>query len=454
MKKSHQVKDPSGSLLTGNCKDYQGTTGPLVLSNTDSSSDFVTSILKDASIELNIRQRSSANCGPPFTGFANIPMSINDGRRESAAKAFLVPLNDKNNFYFMRNSFVTKVITSKDSTGAWTATGVNVKTTSSKCSSIDLQASREVIISAGSYNSPLILQRSGIGKASDLNSCGITQIKDLPVGKNLMDHPVFVSFWTIPGSLSNKLKSSAYFIKQLSQYMNDYTGYFSRVPGINYGGFINTLNASENCPDVQIIATGYEQNMPDMNIFMNDKWGFKPEFANQIVNANKDSAVIQVLLSVLHPKSRGTVSLRSCSDPYASPIINGNYFSDDEDLDTLVRGMKEVCKIFNTNAAKNAGIKPQIFNIPECDNLEFCSSSFIRCHAKYFTMNEWHASGTCKMGLSSNDSVVDNKLRVFGVKNLRVVDASVIPIIPSGNTQCPTYTIAEKAADMILNENP
>lgn len=452
IKKSHSVQDPTGSLLAGNCASYQGTSGPLIVTNSDSSSDFITPILKSATMELNFPQRNSVNCGPPFTGFFNIPMSIYNGQRESAARAFLVPLNNKGNLYFMRNSTVTKVITSKDSTGAWSATGVNVITNRTKCPNIVLSASREIILSAGSYNSPLILQRSGIGKTSDI--CGTPQVNDLPVGKNLMDHIYLASFFTIPGFTPDNFTASTYFVGEAAKYTNNFSGYFSRLQGINYGGFINTLNSAANCPDIQIVVSRYEQNNPDIDLMMNDKWGYKKEFADQIVNANKKSALIQVLAVVLQPKSRGTVNLRSCTDPFAKPIINGNYFNVTDDLDTLVRGMQTVCNIFNTNAARNAGINSLSFNITECNSYSYCSDSYIRCYAKYFTLNLWHPSGTCKMGTSPTDSVVNNRLKVFGVKRLRVIDASVMPFIPAGNTQCPVFTIAEKAADMILADNP
>ncbi|XP_070501294.1 glucose dehydrogenase [FAD, quinone]-like [Chironomus tepperi] len=454
IKKSHSVQDSTGSLLAGNCANYQGTSGPLIVSNSDSSSDYITPILKSATMELNYPQKNSANCGPPFTGFANIPMSIYNGQRESAARAFLVPLNNRANLYFMRNSTVTKVITAKDSTGAWGATGVRVITNCTKCPTINLSASREVIITAGSYNSPLILQRSGIGKAADLNACNITQVKDLPVGKNLSDHVLLMSYWTMPGFLPDNFTASTFFTNEAAKYLLNYSGYFSRIQGLNYGGFINTLNSAANCPDVQILVSRYEQNNPDIDLMMNDKWGYKKEYADQIVNATKNYAVIQVMTAVLQPQSRGTVSLGSCTDPYAKPNIDGNYFNVTADLDTLVRGMQAVCNIFSTNAARNAGINPLIFNITECNSLSFCSDSYIRCYAKYFTMNLWHPTGTNKMGTSAADSVVDNRLRVFGVKRLRVADASIMPSITAGNTQCPTYTIAEKAADMILADNP
>ena len=456
IKKSHNVSDSTGSLLAGSCASYQGTSGPLVLSNSDSSSDFITPILRSATMELNFPQKNSANCGPPFTGFGNIPMSIKNGQRESAARAFLIPLNNKGNLYFMRNSTVTKVITAKDASNNWFAKGVNVITNCTKCPNIVLQASREVIVSAGSYNSPLILQRSGIGRASDLSTCGTAQVADVPVGKNLMDHVNLVSFWTMPGSgfTNNNITSTAYFTAQAASYLLNFSGYFSRLQGINYGGFINTLNSSANCPDIQIIVGRYEQNMPDIDILLNNKWGIKPEYASQILAVNKNSAILQVFTVVLQPKSRGTVNLRSCTDPFAPPIINANYFNDTSDLDTLVRGMTSLCNIFNTNSSRNAGISPLALNITECNTYTFCSDSYIRCYSKYFTMNLWHASGTNKMGTSTTDSVVDNRLRVFGVKKLRVVDASVMPVITAGNTQCPTYTIAEKAADLILADNP
>ncbi|KAG5680941.1 hypothetical protein PVAND_010417 [Polypedilum vanderplanki] len=112
----------------------------------------------------------------------------------------------------------------------------------------------------------------------------------------------------------------------------------------------------------------------------------------------------------------------------------------------------------------NKGAQPFIPPIAECANLTYCSDAYLACYLKYMTLNLWHPTGTCKMGQSPIDSVVDSNLRVFGVKRglgttrtnpmLRVVDASVMPVITSGNTQCPTYTLAEKAAALIIADNP
>jgi choline dehydrogenase len=405
---------------------------------------------------------------PNFHSFVNLGMTINNGERESAGRAFLVnPISTLPNFYFMRNATVTKVLATKDAaTGTVLVTGVTVVTNNTACKTFNVKASREVIISAGSYGSPQILQRSGIGKAADLAACGIAQLKELPVGSNLNDHADVMSYFKMPGSVTATIAAALlYYTNQGLSYVNSgRIGYFSHFGAASYSGFVNVTSRTATHPDVQYITGKYEQNMADINITINDKFGYKPAFAEQLIAYNKNYTLIQVMTIVLNPKSRGSVRYRSCTDPYASPIINGNYLSHPDDLAIMLKGMKNLCEIFNTPAMINAGVTPVIFDIPECAGLTFCSDAYNTCYSKYFSSNMWHPTSTCKMGTSATDSVVDSKLQVFGVKRglsttrtnpmLRVADASIMPFVTSGNTQCPTYTIGEKAAAMIIADNP
>jgi choline dehydrogenase len=456
------------TLTTGTCAPYHGTQGRLRINDVGYDHDPIIYYLRKAAAELNYTELVDINCGPDvgWHGFVNIRQTISGGQRESAARAFLTPLNNHSNFYFMKNSFVDKVLVTKDSSGNVLVSGVNVVTSISKCKNIQLKAKREVILTAGALSTPKILLNSGIGRQTDLQPCSIPQILDLNVGNNLIDHPISLHFWTVPANPN--LSVTSYNLKVIArafQYVFSNKGYFSNFGAVSYGGFVNTLNRTSKYPDIQYIFYRLEQHMTEIDKVYHEKFGFIPSIANQLVELNKDHAIIQISNILLLPKSRGSVKIRACN-ARANPLIESGYFTDPSDMETMVRGYKALKAFFNSETMKNYGAKEIKIAIPECDALPSDSDDYIRCYIKYMSSNEYHPCSTAKMGnLSDPDAVVDSNLRVIGVKRgitpgvnthpmLRVADASIMPMITSGNTQCPVYTIAEKAAAMILNDNP
>ncbi|KAG5680480.1 hypothetical protein PVAND_009988 [Polypedilum vanderplanki] len=187
IKKHQNVQDLN--LNTGACANYHSTSGPIVVTNTGYTNDDFFPIYRTAVTQANYSILNDINCGPPYNGFVNLGMTIKAGERMTSGRGFLVsPIKTYSNFFFLRNGTVSKVLATKDATtGTILVTGVNVVTNISTCTNIVIKASREIILSAGSYGSPQILQRSGIGKAADLATCGINQLKELPVGSNLND---------------------------------------------------------------------------------------------------------------------------------------------------------------------------------------------------------------------------------------------------------------------------
>ncbi|GBN09728.1 Glucose dehydrogenase [FAD, quinone] [Araneus ventricosus] len=159
--------------------------------------------------------------------------------------------------------------------------------------------------------------------------------------------------------------------------------------------------------------------------------------------------------ALLRPKSRGTVRLKS-DDPYEDPLIDFNLFQYEEDLDKVVDIMKQCVNIVtNTTAFKKIGAEMFTIKVPGCEEHEIYSDDYLRCIARDYALNAYHPSGTCKMGdVGDETTVVDPELKVKGIKNLRVVDGSIMPTSPSGNINAPIIMIAEKASDMIKNDNP
>jgi choline dehydrogenase len=182
------------------------------------------------------------------------------------------------------------------------------------------------------------------------------------------------------------------------------------------------------------------------------RFGFTDEYIAQIVEANKNFELIFVYVNLLNPKSKGNVKLRS-SNPYDSPKITTGYLTAPEDVNTLVRVAAKLREIVNTKAMQADFAEIVKFNIAECRSLPYPSETYDRCYLKYLTQSGYHPCGTTKMGPAWDpEAVVDERLRVYGIKNLRVVDASIMPKLISANTQATVYMIGEKASDMIKED--
>ncbi len=343
--------------------------------------------------------------------------TIKDGKRCSAAKAFLAPALTKKNTTVIVEALTTKIIIEHK-----TAIGVEyVKQGKSQI----IKANREVIISGGAINSPQLLMLSGIGEKQQLQQQGINCIHDLPgVGKNLQEHVdacVLVK--------SNKRDGLSTSIRGLVRMLPDTLKYMTKKQGklantITEAGAFLKSNKQVDRPDIQLHMAPllYDDNGRAIKLMMNEGYSCH--------------------VCVLRPKSRGTVSLKSAS-PTVAPEIDFNFFSHPADKKILIDGIKVIRKIFATSAFdehRGEEIHPGV---------QAQSDEDIFIKSKELLGTVFHPVGTCKMG-NDDSAVVDQELRVHGIKSLRVVDASIMPTLISGNTNAPTMAIAEKAADMIL----
>merc|ERR1712179_614177 len=156
-----------------------------------------------------------------------------------------------------------------------------------------------------------------------------------------------------------------------------------------------------------------------------------------------------IIPMILRPKSRGTVRLRS-KNPYDHPIINAGYFSHPYDIKVLIEGVKFALAMAETKALKKFGSKVLDVVMPGCEHMEWLADEYLECLSRHCTATIYHYSGTAKMGPPTDpESVVNHELKVYGVKGLRVIDASIMPHVPSGNTNAPVIMVAEKGADLI-----
>jgi choline dehydrogenase len=339
---------------------------------------------------------------------------IRAGRRETTARAFLRPALARGNVTLHTDALVLRVIVE-----AGRAVGVVYERAGRQH---EVRAAREVILSAGTVQTPQILLLSGIGPAAQLQAAGIKPVHDLPgVGRNLQDHlacPVMMST-TNATSYGISPKALPRGIWNVAQYLLGRTGPF----------------ASNVFESVGFLKTRAELDRPDVQFVFQPAARPRPPFPLPVGHGFAISPVS------LYPKSRGTVTLAN-PDPHAPPAIDPALLSVEEDIQPLVRAIKLARRILAapsfaryhaTETAPGAAVQS------DAQIAEFIRASSYTVH---------HQVGTCRMG-EHPEAVVDSQLRLRGLEGLRVVDASVMPLIIGGNTNAVVVMIAEKAADLI-----
>ncbi|XP_076231841.1 glucose dehydrogenase [FAD, quinone]-like [Calliopsis andreniformis] len=408
--------------------------------------------------------------GAQQTGFTYTPGTLRDGLRCSTAKAFLQPAAGRSNLHISVHSVVQKILIDEISK---TAYGVEFK---AGPLTYVVKARREVILSAGAIKSPQLLSVSGVGPKQHLEQLGIRVIHNLPgVGENLQDHvgvggmvivvdrppegPVkgLLSALPILPSLTSASSAFTFTIQELS--LKALVDFIVKRDGILYSStyaamlsFINTKyeNPARDYPDIEVIwASGSEAS--DVGVSAS-AFNVAPDVYNSMFKDLLLQNTFEALPLLMRPRSRGYVRLRS-KDPSTDPIIVPNYFEDPHDLEVLIEGAKFVSRIINTPTMKNLNARLNPNKMPGCEHYDYSTDNYWRCHARHYSATNFHPSCTCKMGPASDKmAVVDHRLRVHGIKNLRVVDTSIMPHITSGNTNAPTIMIAEKASDMIKQD--
>lgn len=401
---------------------FHANTGELgVTLPTKFQTPFVNDFI-EACAALGIPKNPDYN-GESQVGAGLVQSTIKNGKRQSGATAFLKPALKRNNLKTITYARVDKILFQDKK-----AQGVQYEKGGKK---FQVKAKKEIILSAGAFKSPQLLLLSGIGKESELKKHGIDCVHELiGVGENLQDH----LFYPI-SALSKTQEGINHFISPLSQ-INAAWNYFIHRKGV----FCNSPLEGMAFFDLDLIGKEVNFQLHFSPINIGSQYGY--DAYDLYDYPRKDGFTI--LPTLLHPKSRGTVSLAS-SDPSKPPVIQPNFLKEKEDLEQLIKGGKLVFKIMEEEAMKK--------HIKE-NGLPYNrkSDDLLVEHIKKTLETVYHPVGSCKMG-SDSMAVVDASLKVHGVRNLRVVDASIMPKIVSGNTNAPVFMIAEKAADLILNSN-
>jgi choline dehydrogenase len=385
----------------GGASELHGVGGPLRVS--DNRSRFRTcEAFVEAAVQAGIPESDDFN-GPEQDGVGFYQVTQRDGMRCSTAVAYLHPAIERPNLTVETDAYVTRVLLDRAR-----AVGVEVD---QRNELTEIHAEREVILSAGTYQSPQLLLLSGIGPAADLELAGIAPVLDQPkVGQGLQDHVAAWITWRTsePSLLTAETPESLALLQ--SEARGPLTSNFGEA-----GGFIRT-RAGLDAPDVQLHAIPILFPDAGAGEILEEGWALSP--------------------CVLRPTSTGTVKLRS-RIPTAKPRILHNYLTTEEDRATILAGLRRCLEIAEQPALKQVSTGP--YAVPAGDD-----DASLMAHIECNSTTIYHPVGTCAMG-----AVVDSELRVMGIEALRVIDASVMPTLVRGNTNAPTIMIAERASDLV-----
>lgn len=368
---------------------------------------------------------------------------MKNGLRHSTNVAFIYPVLKRKNLHIRKNSQVTRILF--DESGR-KAIGVEYYKKKKK---FRVLARKEVIISGGAINSPQLLMLSGIGPKNHLISKGIQVLRDLPVGRNLMDHVALGALTFIVNDTSTinraKILDNA---NILHDFFKNRKGPLTIPGGTEALAFFDLKhpNNDDGHPDLELLfingALGSDETI-------RKNFGVSDMVYNSVFKKTEQKNAYMIFPMIMRPKSKGWIELKD-RNPFRYPAIYPNYFSVESDLDIIVAGVRISQQLLKTNAMKRINAKLWDAPILGCKHFTFDSDDYWKCAARHLPFTIYHLSGTCKMGpFGDPTAVVDPSLRVQGIEGLRVIDASIMPEIPAAHTNAPTIMIAEKGSDLI-----
>lgn len=435
------IKSENNSIAEYEDSPYHGHNGYLHVERVRYKTELADAFLKGG-YELGYKKIDYTE--PTQYGFSRIQTTQKYGKRMSAAKAYLKSVKYRRNLHVAINSHVTKVLIDPSTKNAY---GVEfIKNYRKRV----VFARKEVILSAGAINSPQLLMLSGVGPKEHLMQQGIPVLQDLKVGENLQEHYSFLGLMFLVNKTGVSLQLSKINLGVFLDWLNNGRGILTIPGGVDGLAYINTKynQETDDRADIELIfASGSFAS--DLGKDMRKSYGITDCFYEQYFSYGNNKDTWTVLPMLLNPKSRGRILLRS-KNPLHWPKIYYNYLEDPHDVKVLVEGIKEVLKLSETKPFQKLGTKLNPSQIPQCSQHLFKSDEYWTCAVRYFTGTLHHQSGTCKMGpRTDNTAVVDPELRVYGINNLRVVDASVFPKVPRAHLYAPVLMVGEKASDMI-----
>ncbi|CAK1542546.1 unnamed protein product [Leptosia nina] len=430
MKDSSVFENPRNAQL-------HSRTGPVAVSRPVSNRYFqqIDEIVLNSYEEIGVK-RVLENNGPEIFGIARPHFTFANGRRSSTAESYLRPAKNRGNFFITKHARVIKVHIDPRSLRAH---GVRVALGNGDI--INAYARNEVILSLGSIDTPKLLILSGIGPKETLKKFKIKPFADLPVGKRLQDHltvPLAITGRKGIGTAIQNILISA----ELDSYPTPIQCGFFKLNHTHSDRF-------KHKPQFQIFnihigATAAAGVYYGCQTIAN----YDKRFCFSIGNANKIREIDFTSLVFLHPLSRGSVSIQS-TNPFDDPVIKLGYFRNRKDIRSVAEGVKFVTQIAQASFYRSVGGRVVEVDVKGCENLKWGTDAYWDCYVVNTATSLQHPVGTCPMG---PDGVVNERLRVHHIDGLRIVDASIMPEISSGNTNAPVIMIGEKAADMIKED--
>ncbi|XP_023014366.2 glucose dehydrogenase [FAD, quinone] [Leptinotarsa decemlineata] len=376
------------------------------------------------------------------TGLGASPFQLNtiNGRRLDGGKAFIHPFLGRKNLHLVKEAYVTKILIDHIRSSA---EGVVFTLHHKKYTA---KASKEVIMSAGVFQTPQLLMLSGIGPKKHLESLNIPVVKNLQVGSFLKDHPTF--YGVVFGS--NYTEPTKPLKEQVEEYLRGYGALSLSGNNQGVGFFESKFTKGTGYPDIEIgmvpavaISDLSQRTFSLTDQTYEDLW--KP--------MNRSQSYITYVIS-LHAESTGTVRLNS-SDPYEYPIVDVNFLSDPKgkDIETICEGVQILMNLSKTQAFQKIGAKLGGRPLKACKEFEYLSKPYWYCAIRQVTMNIYHPASTCPMGNNpERGDVVDSHCKVHGIKKLRIADASVFPFSLAGHPTAAVVMVGEVVSDLIKKE--
>lgn len=411
-KKSEDLQDTS--VLNSPSGKFHGTGGKVgITRHTEHINMKYLYVFKEAGHDIILDGN-----GDKTLGYYEPMVMVRDGVRQSMAYSFLTPIKKRKNLHVLKETEAIEI--NFNSNRAIGVTAVKNGNT------LKLKARREVIVSAGTMKSPQLLMLSGIGITDQLESSGIPVKKHLPVGRNYQDH--------IGVMMVHRFKVKSH--KTSAPDPHEYP-----LP-IIIGSV--ALNKNKPYPEYQSLNYIISSDSDSLLNLCSVCYSFKNEICQSLYEQTKGYETMVSKIVLLHPESRGHVVLQS-KDYRDPPMILPEFYSHDEDLANMIKYIADFLSVNKTNVFRKLGGELVHPKLKECEN--YPEHAYWECYALHMMGTSYHYTSSCSMG-----QVVDSRLKVYGISGLRVVDASVIPLITSGNTQAAVMAVAEKGADMILED--
>ncbi|XP_053952135.1 glucose dehydrogenase [FAD, quinone]-like [Anastrepha ludens] len=371
-----------------------------------------------------------------------LPVMLSEGKRMSTGKVHLAKVSGRPNLHVIKNAHVRKIHFHRNNKRVNKVTFVLRGK-----HEMSVEVRKELVLSAGTMDSPKLLMLSGVGPRKHLQQLRIPVVHDLAVGSNLCDHLMVAVYFKVYnetldiwGQAGGTDPFYDFLVRNDSRTFRGPSGLVS---------FVNTKGDGD-IPDIQYHYLFYRRGdvKPLQSYLIRRDEKFTAVLSEQL----KKSSLLLFMMMLSKPRSVGKIRLRS-NNYLDHPRLFSNYLDDPEDLATTLRGIRFLEHLARTKAMRE--LNATLLHIPleECDEYKYRSNAYWRCYVKYFGEAGYHQTGTVKMGPTSDrEACVDPRLLLYGVKNLRVADASIMPTVPLANTNAPTIMIGERAADFIKQD--